>query len=119
MIGNDNSIINSQADILDDLIPFSIPWKFLHDIMEDDNRSNNMLDYFIFGHSNQCNTAQCYFDSKSPEILYWSKAYMNDNNIDMILNNTQKLKNVTSTAAHLKAISPGYKTDLKEGRIQT
>ena len=28
MIGNDNSIINSQADILDDLIPFSIPWTF-------------------------------------------------------------------------------------------
>ena len=32
---------------------------------------------------------------------------------------TFKIKNVTWTAAHLKPISPGYKTVLKEGRIQT
>ena len=44
---------------------------------------------------------------------------MNDNNIYMILNNIQKSKNVTWTAARLKAIRPGYKTSLKEVIIQT
>ena len=43
-IRNYNYIIYSQADILDNLPPFSIPWTFWSDIMEDDNRSNNMLD---------------------------------------------------------------------------
>ena len=33
-IRNDSSVINSQADILDDLLPFIIPWKFWSDIME-------------------------------------------------------------------------------------
>ena len=112
-IVNDNYVINDQADILDDLIPFSIPWKSRSDIMEDDNRSNNMLDYFTLGDINQCETDKCYFNSKSPEILDWSKAYMNDNEKDMILKNTKKPKNVTWTEAHLKPISLGYKTTLK------
>ena len=118
-IGNDNSINNAQYGMLDDLLPFSIPWKFRYDIMEDENCSNNMLDYFKLGNSNQCETSKQYFTSKSPVILYWIKAYLNDNNIDMILNNIQKSKNVTWTAAHLKAIRPGYKTSLKEVIIQT
>ena len=58
-IGNDNSVINSQADTLDDLIPFSIPWIFWSNIMEDYNRINNMLYYFTLGDSTQCDTAQC------------------------------------------------------------
>ena len=55
--------------------------------MEDDNRSNNMLDYFTLGDTTQCDTAQLYFTSKSPEILDWSKLYMNDNNKDMMSKN--------------------------------
>ena len=73
-----------------------------------------MLDYFTLGNSTQCNTAHCYFTYKPPEILDWIKAYKNnDNDTDMIWNNIQKSKNMTWTASHLKAISPGYKTSLK------
>ena len=42
-ISHSNSVINAQDDILGDLLPFSIPWKFCSDIMEYENRSNNML----------------------------------------------------------------------------
>ena len=34
-IRNDNSAIHAQADILNDLLPFIIPWTFRSDIMED------------------------------------------------------------------------------------
>ena len=70
---NDNSIINAKADILDDLLHFRIPWKFRSYIMEDYNQSNNMLDYFTLGNTTQCDTAHCYFTSKTPEILEWRK----------------------------------------------
>ena len=73
-ISNDNYVINAQSDILNDLLPFSIPWKSWSYIMEDDNRSNYMLDYFTLGDNNQYYTARCYFTSKSPEILYQSKS---------------------------------------------
>ena len=91
-IGNDNSIINAQADMLDYLLPFIIPWTFRSDIMEDDNWSNNILDCFTLGDITQCDTTQCYFTSNPQEILDCSKAYMNDNDTDMILNNIQKSK---------------------------
>ena len=68
-ISNDNSIICAQYDILEDLLPFIIIWTFWSDIMEYDNRSNNMLDYFTLGNNTQCETAKCYFTFKSPEIL--------------------------------------------------
>ena len=74
-----------------------------------------MLDFFTLGNSTQCDTPQCYFTSKYQEILDLSKAYINDNDTDMILNNIQKPKNVTWTAAHLKSIIPKYKTPIKEG----
>ena len=66
-----------------------------------------MLHYSIF-----------YFTSKYPEILYWSKAYMNDKDTNMMLKNNQKLKNVKCTVDQLKLIIPGYKTSLKEVIIQ-
>ena len=77
-ISNGNFIINAQDDILYDLLPFRIPWTFRFDIMEDDNQSNNMLDYFMSGDCNQFDTAKCYFTSKPPEILDWIKSYMNN-----------------------------------------
>ena len=42
---------------------------------------------------------------------------MKNNDKDMILKNIQKIKNAKGIAAHLKEISPGYKTSLKEGII--
>ena len=45
LVSSDNFVIIHQAGILDDLLPFNIPWKFWSDIMSDDNQSNNMLDY--------------------------------------------------------------------------
>ena len=60
--------------------------------MEDDNKSNNMLDYFMLGDTNQCKTSQCYFTYNPSYILYWSKAYMNGNNIDITLKNIKKQK---------------------------
>ena len=65
-VSNDNSVINAQTDILDDLLSFSIPWNFLSDIMEYDNRINHMLDYFMLVDTNQYNTVQFYFTSMSP-----------------------------------------------------
>ena len=76
--------------MLDDLLPSSIPWKFWSDIMEYENRSNKMLDYFMLGDTNQWNTDQCHFTSKYPEILDCSKSYMNDNATYIILKNIQK-----------------------------
>ena len=64
-ISNDDSVINDQADILEDLQPFSIPWKLWYGIMEDENRSNTILYYFTLGDTTQCNTAQYYFAYKS------------------------------------------------------
>ena len=49
IVRNDNYVSSAQSDILNDLLPFIIPWKFWSDIMEDDNWSNNMLDYFTLG----------------------------------------------------------------------
>ena len=91
-ISGDNSEIYDQSDILNNLITFIIPWTFRSDIMEDNNSSNSMLDYFTYGDTNQCNTSQCYFSYNPPEILDWSKAYMNKNETDMILKNIQKSK---------------------------
>ena len=68
-IGNCNYVINGQADMLYDLLTFSLPWTFCSDIMEDDNRSKKLLDYFTLGDSTQRGTAQCYFTSESPEKL--------------------------------------------------
>ena len=34
--------------------------------MEDENRSNNMLDYFTLGDTTQCDTTKCYFTPKFP-----------------------------------------------------
>ena len=51
-----------------------------------------MLDYFTLGNTTQLDTTQCYFTSKYPEILDWSKAYMNDKYTYMMLRNIQKLK---------------------------
>ena len=58
--------------------------------MEDNNRSNNILYSFTLGDATQCDTAQFYFTSKSPKILYWSKAYMDDKEKNMMLKNIQK-----------------------------
>ena len=101
-IRNDNSAIHAQSDILNDLLPFIIPWTFWSDTMEDYNQSNNMLDYFTLGGTNQCNISRCYFTSKSPGILDWIKLYMNDNdnNTDMILKtfkNQKKLNGLQIT----------------------
>ena len=57
-IENDYSVINAQADILDDLLPFRILWKFRSDITENDNRSNNMLDSLKLGDSTQWDNAK-------------------------------------------------------------
>ena len=64
-IGNDNYVINDQSDMLDDLLPSSMPWTFRYDTMEDENWSNNMFDYFTLDYSTQYDTAQCYFNFKS------------------------------------------------------
>ena len=111
-VSNDNSVISAQADIVDGLLPFRIPWTFMSDAMEDKNRSNNILDYLTLSDTAQCEISQCYFTSKSPEILEWSKLYMNNKDTNMMLKNIQKSKNVKWTAAQLKLISPGYNTAL-------
>ena len=63
MVRNEKSIISAQSDILDDFLPFRIPWGFWSDIMEDDKQSNTMLDYFMLGDTTQCNTNQYHFTS--------------------------------------------------------
>ena len=78
-----------------------------------------MIYYCTLGYTTQCDTSQCYFTSKSPEILDWIKEYINDKKIDMILKNIQKSKNVKFNVDQLKDIGPGYNTALKEGIIQT
>ena len=60
-VRSDNSIICDQYDILDDLLHLRIPWTFWSNIMEDDNQSKNMLDYFTLGDTNQCDNIQSYF----------------------------------------------------------
>ena len=57
-----------------------------------------MSDYITLVDTNQYVTSQCYYTSKSPYILDWIKAYMNNNGIDMILQNVQKSKNMKRTA---------------------
>ena len=52
-VKSDNSVISAQANILHDLLPFRIPWILQSDIMEDLNWSNNMLDYFTLGDTDQ------------------------------------------------------------------
>ena len=117
-VRNYNSVIIAQSDTLDDLLTLGIQWKIRSDIMEYYNWSKNRLDYFSLGYTTQRDTSQCYFTSNSLEILDCSKAYKNVNNADMVLKNIQKYENMKWTADHLKAISPGYKTVVKEGRTQ-
>ena len=66
---NDSSIINYQPEILDDLLPFIIPWKFFSDIIEDDNWGNKMLYYFTLGDTSKCETAQ-YVLPQIPQKYY-------------------------------------------------
>ena len=108
-ISNDIYVINDQDNILDDLLPLSIPWTVWSDIMEDYNRSNNILDYFTLGGSNQCITSQCYFTTNSPEILDWSKAYMNDNDTDMIFLKHSKIKKPGMDYISLESYHPWIK----------
>ena len=86
-LSSDNYVISAQSYILNNLLPFRIPCKFRSDITEDDNRSSNILDYFMLGHTTQCNTSQCHFTYKSPEILDFNKAYMNDKDTNVMLKN--------------------------------
>ena len=65
-IRNGKYVINDQADILDDLLPFRIPQKNRSYLMEYDNRSNNMLDYFTLGDNTKYDTYICYFTSNPP-----------------------------------------------------
>ena len=44
---------------------------------------------------------------------------MNYNDIDMILKNIQKSKNLKCTVDCLKAISPGYNISLEDGIIKS
>ena len=73
-IRNDKYAINAYFDTLENLLPFNIPWTFYYDIMEDNNRSNSILDYLTLGDITQCDTYQCYFTSKYPEVLDWRKS---------------------------------------------
>ena len=63
---NDDFVIGAQDDLLYDLLPFSITWKFWSDIIEVDNRSNSMLYYFMLGDTTQCYTAHCHFTPNPP-----------------------------------------------------
>ena len=53
--------------VIDDLLPFSIPWTFRDKVMS--NYNSNILESFTNSNTIQCNTAQCYLNSTALEIL--------------------------------------------------
>ena len=50
-VRNKRYVISDQYDILDELLPFIIPWTFRYNTQEDYNRSNNILDYSMLGYT--------------------------------------------------------------------
>ena len=62
--------------------------------------------------------AQCYFEKITPDILYWRASYGDDLDTKLILQELVKKKDANCTIEKLKPMSTGYKTALKDGRIQ-
>ena len=54
----------------------------------------------------QCDTAQCYFTSKSPEILDWIKLYLNYKDTAMMFNNIQKSKKRKMDCSSIESDKP-------------
>ena len=61
--------------MLDDLLPFSLPWRFSFDALKENHSNFNILNFFTLRKSTQCDTAQCYFTATTPEIFDWEAAY--------------------------------------------
>ena len=73
------------STLLDDLLPFSVPWKLRLDSTNSIVTSTGILDQFAFSNSMHCDTMQCYFTKRTPETLDWTTAYHNDPSTQCIM----------------------------------
>ena len=111
-------ITSFPSAMLDDILTFSLTWRFRFGELEDNHSNFKILNYFTLGNSNQCGTAQCYFTTAPPDILDWKSAYGDDMDTKLILQELETKKDTNWTVENLKQTSAGYKTSLKDGIIR-
>jgi hypothetical protein len=106
-------------DIADDLLPFSLPWTFRSEFLNDVSPVSTIMDDFMFSDSTHSNAAQCFFSKASTETFDWEQAYLEDPEtvtvMQLLLNCHDK---PSFTDEQLQTVSVSYKTALKDNRIQ-
>ena len=111
-------IASFSPAMLDDLLPFSLPWIFRFYTLECNLRNCNNRNYFMLGNSTQYYTAKCYFTTTTPHILDLEAAYRYDLDTKTISQESKKKKYTNWIVENMKPISAGLKTALKDGTIQ-
>ena len=71
--------------LLDDLLPFSNPWKLQDTAINAIIVDTGILDQFAYSNSIHCDTMQCYFTKRTPETLDWTTAYDHDPSTQCIM----------------------------------
>ena len=108
---------HAMDNLLGDIIPFRLPCTMVLQVQNQYVPNNAILDNITYSEGTECDSVQCYFLKKN-SILNWSEAYQNDPNISSLLLHLRSNQNKWTTS-DLATIYTGYRTALKELRIQS
>ena len=103
--------------VLDNGLPFSLPWKLRETTITNLLSELGILDKFVQSSSIHCDTIQCYFTNHKPETLAWKSSYTSDPNTSSIMHGLTTHKATEWTSDELTIAGPGYKQALQQGRI--
>ena len=103
--------------ILDNGLPFSLPWKLREQTITNLLSELGILDKFVQSSSVHCDTIQCYFTKQTPETLDWKAAYESDINTSAIMRGLTLHKATEWTLEEITTAGSGYKLALQQGRI--
>ena len=82
-----NITLQSSAmyDILDDPLPFRLPWTIALQVHNQSTQTNIILGAITYSEGAQCDSVQLYLLTNSPIILNWYDAYQTDTYISSII----------------------------------
>ena len=69
---------NAMYDILDDPLPFRLPWTIALQVHNQSTQTNIILGAITYSEGAQCDSVQLYLLTNSPIILNWYDAYQTD-----------------------------------------
>ena len=102
--------------ILDDGLPFSMPWKLCNQTITHLLSELGILDQFVHSGSEHCDTIQCYF-MKPQETLDWDSAYAVDPVTRTVMQGLVEHKVNEWTTLELSNAGLRYKLAMQEGRL--